>query len=100
MGLFGSRRPTIRVAILIRGRIGEGWYDIDETLKAPEGTTLGELLELGERKGIPFREVLEHSPHLRHTMMLNGDRCPVEDNAGRVMQDGDELYLLAPIAGG
>lgn len=99
MGLFGGRK-RIRVNVMIRGRIGEGWYDVDTTLKVPEGTTLGALIELGERKGLPFRDALNNSPHLRDTLMLNGDRCPVADNRERVMVDGDELYLLAPLAGG
>lgn len=100
MGLFGGGRPKIKVHVLIRGRIGDGWYEVDKTLKAPEGVTLGELLELGEKNGIPFSDALEHSPHLRQTLMLNGDRCPVEENRDRVLSDGDELYLLAPLAGG
>jgi molybdopterin converting factor small subunit len=33
-------------------------------------------------------------------MMLNGERCPLEDNRARPVADGDELYLLAPLAGG
>jgi sulfur carrier protein ThiS len=32
--------------------------------------------------------------------MWNGDRCPVDEHAARPLQDGDSLYLLAPIAGG
>jgi len=99
MPLF-RRRPTIGVSVLIRGRIGEGWYDVERTLKAPVGTTLGELLTIGEKKGVPFAEVLQASPHLRETLMLNGERCEVATNSDRVMEDGDELYLLAPIAGG
>lgn len=98
MGLFGSKK--IRIHVLVRGRIGEGWYDVDETVKAPEGTTLEQFIDLAEKKGIPFREALDHSPHLKDTLMLNGDRCPVADNRDRVMADGDEVYLLAPIAGG
>jgi molybdopterin converting factor small subunit len=33
-------------------------------------------------------------------MMLNGERCPFTDNAERVLADGDQIYLLAPLAGG
>ena len=40
------------------------------------------------------------SPHLTDTMMLNGERCPFTENQDRAMADGDELYLLAPLAGG
>ena len=33
-------------------------------------------------------------------MMLNGERCPLHANEDRVLADGDEIYLLAPLAGG
>jgi molybdopterin converting factor small subunit len=98
MSLFGRRK--IRVTILIKGRIGAGWRDIDRTLKLPEGATLGQLIEIAESKGIPLRDALNNSPHLRHTLMLNGDRCPVEKNLDHVLADGDQIYLLAPLAGG
>jgi molybdopterin converting factor small subunit len=97
MALFGSK---VAVDLMIRGRIGEGWYDIDRKLKIPEGTTLGELIDIAARKGVPMREALESSPHLADTLMLNGDRCAVADNRDRVLVDGDQIYLLAPLAGG
>lgn len=98
-GLVGGS-DAIRVHVLIRGRIGDGWHDIDQTVRLRPPATLADLLERGERDGIPFAEVLAASPHLRHTLMLNGSRCPVEDNRNRELHDGDEVYLLAPLAGG
>lgn len=106
MGLLDTVRnifdstPRISVHVLIKGRIGEGWYDVDENLKVPEGSTLNELIEYAEKKRIPFREALENSPHLKHTLMWNGDRCPLEEHGDSVLSDGDRLYLLAPLAGG
>ena len=64
------------------------------------GATLATLLDEAERRGIPLREALADSPHLRHTLMLNGERCPVDENLDRALADGDEVYLLAPLAGG
>ena len=92
--------PVVRVHVLLRGRIGEGWLDVDETFKVALGTTLAELLDIAEARGIPLRNALASSPHLAETLMLNGERTPVDENAARVMADGDELYLLAPLAGG
>jgi molybdopterin converting factor small subunit len=97
--IFGGA-PRIRVHVIVRGRIGDGWYDVDQRVPLPEGATLGDLLERGEARGIPFSAALEHSPHLSHTLMLNGERCPVADNRDRVLGDGDQVYLLAPLAGG
>jgi len=99
MGLF-SRGERIAVTVLIRGRIGEGWYDLDEVVKLPPGTTLGALLDRKDQLGAALRDAVAHSPHLAHTLMLNGDRCPVDEHRDRVLADGDQLYLLAPLAGG
>jgi molybdopterin converting factor small subunit len=95
--LFG---PRIKVHVLIRGRIGEAWYDIDRAVNVPPGTTLAGFVDLGASRGLPLREALEHSPHLAHTLMWNGERCPLADHGDRPLADGDQLFLLAPIAGG
>lgn len=101
MGIFDRLRGDhIRVHIVIRGRIGEGWHDVDDHLRVPAGTTLGRLVEVTDAAGIPLREALDHSPHLVDTLMLNGERCPFVENAERVLAEGDEIYLLAPLAGG
>ena len=105
MGLLRSLvRPRsetkIRVRVLIRGRIGAGWHDVDRTFRLPQGATLAELLPLADRAGVPLSEAIENSPHLRDTLMVNGERCPLESNRERPLEDGDEIYLLAPVAGG
>jgi molybdopterin converting factor small subunit len=101
VGIFDRLRGgTIRIHLLIKGRIGEGWQDIDQHVRVPAGTTLGQLLDITDAARLPLREALAHSPHLTDTMMLNGERCPFGDNADRVLADGDEIYLLAPLAGG
>jgi hypothetical protein len=93
-------RHKLRVHVLIKGRIGEGWYDVDRTFALPEGTTLGGLLDAAEKEGVGMRAAIAASPHLAQTLMLNGERCPVEENLGRALKDGDEVYLLAPLMGG
>src|SRR3954470_18796806 len=93
-------RDVIRVHVLIKGRIGDGWQDVDRTLELPLGATLGDLIEHARARGIALRDAIDKSPHLRHTLMLNGERCPVDDNSTRVLSDGDQVYLLAPLAGG
>ncbi len=90
----------IRVHLIVRGRIGAGWYQVDDNLKLPPGTTLAGLIDAAEGRGIPLRQALADSPHLADTLMLNGERCPVEDNRNRALHDGDQVYLLAPLAGG
>lgn len=95
----GPSRP-IRVHVLLKGRTGAGWHDVDERLALPAGATLATLLETAERRGLPLRDAIAASPHLGHTLMINGERCPVEANLERPLADGDEVFLLAPLAGG
>jgi len=97
--LFG-RGPTIKVHVLIRGRIGDGWFDVDETVKVAPGTTLNQLIADGDRLGLPLRTAVQDSPHLAHTLMWSGERCPVDEHGESALGDGDELFLLAPLAGG
>jgi len=97
MSLFGKK---IKVRVLVSGRIGPGWRSQDQTFALPVGATLRDLLDAAAKDGIDLRAVIDESPHLRHTLMLNGERCPLDDNQDRVLSDGDELYLLGPIAGG
>jgi sulfur carrier protein ThiS len=98
--LRGDDPDAIRVRVILRGRIGAGWYDVDRRIAVAPGSTLGDLLETAEREGVPMRAAIAESPHLAHTLMWNGDRCPVDEHATRALADGDELYLLAPLAGG
>ena len=105
MGILRSLvRPRsgtkIRVRVLIRGRIGAGWHDVDRTFRLAPGATLAELLPAADRAGVPLSEAIENSPHLRDTLMINGERCPLETNRERPLRNGDEIYLLAPVAGG
>lgn len=98
--LGGGAAPKIRVNVVLRGTVGGGWQSIDRTFALPVGSTLATLLDEAERQGIDLRDAIAKSPHLRHTLMLNGERCPLDEHLGRVLSDGDELYLLAPFAGG
>lgn len=101
MGIFDSMRGNqIKVHVVIKGRIGDAWRDVDTYLRVPQGCTLGKLVEVADGAGVPLREALNDSPHLTDTIMLNGERCPFAENSERTLQNGDEIYLLAPLAGG
>jgi len=100
VGLFSRNKDPLRIHVLVRGRIGEGWVDLDETVRMPEGATLGALLARTDAVGNALRDAVAHSPHLSHTLMWNGERRPVEEHRDRPLADGDQIYLLAPLAGG
>jgi molybdopterin converting factor small subunit len=91
---------TVRVHVILKGRTGAGWHDADTDIRLPPGATLATLLDVAERQGVHLRDAIAASPHLGHTLMLNGQRCPVEENLTTPLSDGDEVYLLAPLAGG
>jgi molybdopterin converting factor small subunit len=93
-------KETIRVHLMVRGRVGETWLDVDEQVRVPPGTTLGAFIEHVGKRGIPLAEAIAKSPHLAHTLMWNGERCPVDESSGRALADGDQIYLLSPLAGG
>ena len=102
IGSWLRREPagSLRVRVVIKGRIGEGWFDVDRKLALPAGATLAALIDEPDRAGLRLSQAIEASPHLRHTLMWNGERTPVEENLARELRDGDELYLLGPVAGG
>jgi len=52
VGIFDRLRGgNVRIHILIKGRIGDDWKDIDEYVRVPAGrTTLGKLLDITRRR--------------------------------------------------
>ena len=100
VGLFSRQNHALRIHVLVRGRIGEGWLDLDEIVRMPAGATLGALLARPDAVGAALRDAVACSPHLAHTLMWNGERCPVEEHRDRALCDGDQIYLLSPLAGG
>jgi molybdopterin converting factor small subunit len=102
IGGWLRREPPdrLRVRVVLKGRIGDGWFDVDQRIALPAGATLATLIEQADQRGLRLSHAIEQSPHLRHTLMWNGQRAPVDENLGRPMHDGDQVYLLGPLAGG
>jgi len=93
-------KGALRVRVVLKGRMGARWYDVDQRLSLPAGATLATLIERADQRGFGLSQAIEHSPHLRHTLMWNGERAPVDENLSRPVHDGDQVYLLGPLAGG
>jgi len=102
IGAFLRREPAdaIRVRVIAKGRLGESWFDEDRRLALPPGATLADLIAEADRRGMRLSEAIASSPHLRHTLMWNGERSPVDEHLHDALADGDEIYLLGPLAGG
>ena len=84
--------PKIKVRVLIHGRIGDGWRKVDEVLRLPSGSTLAELVKRADLLGLDLSGAIEQSPHLRHTLMLNGERLPLSENLDHEMKDDDQVF--------
>ena len=97
---LGPTVPRVRVHVIVRGRIGEGWMDIDRHFSLPEGATLGDLLLAARDAGIDLEAAIAQSPHLASTLMWNGERRALDEHRDRKLANDDQIYLLAPLAGG
>lgn len=97
---LGPPAPRVRVHVLVRGRIGEGWMDVDRHFSLRPGATLGDLLAVARDEGVDLERAIAQSPHLASTLMWNGERRALAEHRDDVLADGDQIYLLAPIAGG
>jgi molybdopterin converting factor small subunit len=102
VGAFLRREPpdAIRVRVIVKGRLGESWFDEDRRLALSPGATLADLIAEADRRGMRLSRAIASSPHLRHTLMWNGERTPVDEHLEQRLADGDEVYLLGPLAGG
>lgn len=73
---------TVRVFGLLRLDSGISWLEL-------EGGTVGEILER-------LPEALDKKKIGRYTLLVNGKPANVKTG----LKDGDELYILSPVAGG
>jgi hypothetical protein len=57
IGSWFRREPdgSIRVRVIVKGRIGEGWFDVDHKLALTEGATLATLIERPTARGCASR---------------------------------------------
>jgi molybdopterin converting factor small subunit len=85
----------------IRSLLGQA--DMDVAL--PSGTTIGGLLarlsELGGEKLAPDQTVpIEQSAHAPLRVMVNGRDVAALQGRQTILQDGDDVLMFMPIAGG
>jgi molybdopterin converting factor small subunit len=94
---------TVKVRTIgqLKALLGRGEFDV----AVPDGATVGDVLALlAEKYGRTVAQHLEAPaaagahPPLRVT--VNGRDIAVLDDRDTVLQDGDDLLILTPIAGG
>ncbi len=76
----------------------------DDRVELPEGSTVAALLaQLGESVGESARpHLLTQAGTMQPSLLVavNETACPARQAASTVLQDGDSVVLLPPIAGG
>ena len=83
----------------LKGRIGAGWYDVDRTLRLPPAPPWGRSSSPPSVTGSGSPAIAD-SPHLATPSCSTASAAPVDEHPERPLADGDEIYLLAPLAGG
>ena len=80
MGIFDKLRgDSIRIHILIKGRIGDTWRDVDEYVRLPKGTTLGRLVEVAGREYmVRGRGYVKSVSDLEKLVLKAGEGTPVQ----------------------
>lgn len=105
MFLFGKKKnagPPVRVHLKVAGFVGGKMNSAEFDLEAPAGATVKQCLKLADKspalKGKPVAAMLAMPK--APTVMVNGEGIVVPDDLGRVIEDGDELSIMTPFAGG
>lgn len=92
----------MKVAVKIMVMLGTRMVNESFEEEVPEGTTLEKLFQQADRSGrFPrkyFQEVF--SAPRPPVVLRNGNRVEVPEELGEILQDGDEVSVLSPIAGG
>ena len=81
----------IKVHVMVRGRIGAHWYDLDESVKVAAGTTLGSGVVMAVDDTIDVRDLV-----LRIAAFFRDESCGqcVPCRAGTVRQE-EALHRIA-----
>lgn len=75
----------------------------DRTMDVPAGTTMSALLDLlGATSGQAKEALFEKDGELKRYVILmrNGRRVPRSEAGTTVLEEGDEVALFPPVAGG
>ncbi len=92
----------MRVTVQYMGQLGHLAERSEESRELPEGASLLSLLEgLSAQYGEAFGHIVFTGENrIRPSMMVLVNDVPVEKTTPPVLRDGDQVTLLAAIAGG
>jgi hypothetical protein len=100
---FGRKQAqAIRVNLNLRVFVGEQMVRASLDAQAYEGDRIKHLLKRLRREGTlepsVVRFILKRNSVV--TLLQNGKRLDMPKGAGAVLEDGDTLSILTPVAGG
>jgi len=94
-------RIVVRSIALIKTLLGEGEMEITLVDGADIDDLLGRLTEIGGEKLAPYVRVpKEESAHAPLRVMVNGRDITALAGRKTVLEEGDEVLIFIPIAGG
>ncbi len=91
----------MKVHFLLKGTMLGTFLDHEFDLDLPEGSTLrDELKRAGRARQVDFDRVMREHEVIRESILVSGDRLVCPQGLDRVLQEGDQVYMLSPLAGG
>jgi len=90
----------VRSIALLRSLLGQGELDVNLSRGADVAGLLSILIERSEGLAPYLAEPVEKSAHEPLRVMVNGRDIAALGGRQTVLQDGDEVLLMIPIAGG
>lgn len=89
----------MRVRLSVRGFFGQRFLERELSLELKTGASLADLLAEAARR--TRDRVFSELPLLSGPSLLrNGERVPLPEGLESLLDDGDEVAILAPLAGG
>jgi molybdopterin converting factor small subunit len=90
----------VRSIALLRSLLGQGELDVNLSRGADVAGLMSILIERSEGLAPYLAEPVEKSAHEPLRVMVNGRDIAALGGRQTVLQDGDEVLLMIPIAGG
>lgn len=97
-----KQKKLMTVHLKVAGFVDRKMVTAEFDFEAPEGTTLKKALALagksGQLKGGVMRKIL--AMPRPPTILVNGAGVEMPGDLGRVVEAGDEIAVMTPMAGG
>ena len=91
----------MKVHFLLKGYMLGTFLDHEFDLDLPEGTTLKDALHrAGRARRVDFDRVLEEHEVIRESILVSGRRLDWPACLDHELREGDDVYMLSPLAGG